>query len=608
MRQTLSARVFGLYLIVVLIGLLIIGVATGIALVRYDNINAAERVQLAARIAAAAHEYYERAMPTEITGAAPVGHIEDGAGGEIDLTILSLDRPPEIASGSDRIGRFLSEIDVEELDDSGVQRSQAGSRYVYAIVPIVQRPDESEPARVVLGLTELTGVSSISNLILALSLTLAGVLVTALALYIRGVLVWIKHPVEWIKSTARTYSEGRRDVLPVPPGPDELVTAAQSLNTMASELENRLEAISEQRNQLEAILSSMVEGVIVLDRGREILSMNTAAGQLLNVSPEESNGRTLIEYLRNAQLDELAEDADESEQPVERTVTLYRDRPLHLQVHASALRRDEDGSASGTLLVMNDITRLQHLEDLRKDFVANVSHELKTPITSIKGFVETLLDGAVEEPENARRFLGIILNHADRLHAIIEDLLSLSRLEQADQRITFYEFPLRSLVESAVDLCSPRAEAKAISVTFSHTGEDHAWGNPNLLEQALVNLIDNAIKYSSEGSSVEIHASCEEETLVITVVDHGQGIRSRDLPRIFERFYRTDKARSRELGGTGLGLAIVKHIARAHLGEVTVKSLLGEGSTFSLEIPQLRSDAELRADDSSALTEWDALE
>ena len=221
----------------------------------------------------------------------------------------------------------------------------------------------------------------------------------------------------------------------------------------------------------------------------------------------------------------------------------------YVQVHATPLRGESTSRPTGSVLVMNDITRLKHLEDLRRDFVANVSHELKTPITSIKGFVETLLDGASGDAATVERFLQIILNHTNRLHLIIEDLLSLSRLEQNDQRVALQRFPLQAIIDQTLEICGPRASEKRIELSFATTGDGHAWGIPNLIEQALVNLVDNAIKYSPEGSIVRIDIAKTDRRLVIRVIDHGQGIRAQDLPRIFERFYRTDKARSRELGG-----------------------------------------------------------
>ncbi len=603
MTRSLYSRVFWLYLLAVGIGLLLIGSATWIVLRRYDNIHASERIDTATRIAAAAYEHYGEGKPVE----SAIDYMLAATGDEIDLAIVDESAILSNRTGEGVLDLVLAAVDGEDLEETGVVRIAPGSRVIYVRRPIDRGASDGEAIRYIIGATALTRRSSVSNMVLVLALTLAGGLIAGLALFIHAVLRWIRRPIRWIEDTARSFAIGNLEVQTVPKGPAELVTVAETLNEMATELEHRLAAISDQRNQLEAILSSMVEGVIVLDRNRTIVSMNDAAGRLLNVDPAGATDRTLIEYLRNAQLDEIAESTEGVVQPIERSVTLYRDRPLHLQVHATALRDVAENETSGTLLVLNDITRLQHLEELRKDFVANVSHELKTPITSIKGFVETLLDGAADEPENSRRFLSIILNHADRLHAIIEDLLSLSRLEQKDQRITFYEFPIESVLASTIELCGPRADDKQISIQYRVDGEDHAWGNPNLIEQALVNLVDNAIKYSSDGSDVEIAVMCNDEMLRITVRDHGQGIRSRDLPRIFERFYRTDKARSRDLGGTGLGLAIVKHIARAHLGEVTVDSVLGEGSTFTVEIPQWKTDAELESGRRAGVGEWDAL-
>ncbi|MFW6313861.1 MAG: sensor histidine kinase [Spirochaetota bacterium] len=421
-------------------------------------------------------------------------------------------------------------------------------------------------------------------------LSAAALIAILIGLFLYRTLRWIVEPIRTIEAAAGRYATGELSVHLRTNGPRELRSLAEHLNRMTSELRRQIEAISEQRNQLEVILASMVEAVIVLDERRRILRMNEAAGRLLGVGFAEAQGRTLIEYLRNARLDELAERAFSSDQPNEQTITVYRERPLHLQVHATALRGDGAGRPTGSLLVMSDITRLKHLEELRKDFVANVSHELKTPITSIKGFVETLLDDDDLDTGDRVRFLNIILNHSNRLNSIIEDLLSLSRLEQGDEQVAFSRFPVRPFVSAAVDLSRQTAEEKQIPIDVQIDGEPTAWGNANLLEQALVNLLDNAIKYSPYGGRVELIAESEPDALSLRVIDHGPGIRPQDLPRIFERFYRTDAARSREHGGTGLGLAIVKHIARTHGGEVSVQSIVGQGSTFSLEIPGMASE------------------
>jgi two-component system phosphate regulon sensor histidine kinase PhoR len=243
----------------------------------------------------------------------------------------------------------------------------------------------------------------------------------------------------------------------------------------------------------------------------------------------------------------------------------------------------------GVLIVLNDVTRLTRLEKIRKDFVANVSHEIKTPITAIKGFVETLQEGHAQDPEEIERFLGIIHKHVDRLEAIVEDLLTLSRIEKEaeTQEITLEEHLVRAILVRAVQACENKAEVKKIRLELDCTEDLKGKINPLLLEQAVVNLIDNAINYSEEGKSVAVAAQETAQEILIRVQDHGSGIERKHLDRIFERFYRVDKSRSRKLGGTGLGLAIVKHIVQAHGGRVSVESRLGIGSTFILHLPKI---------------------
>jgi two-component system phosphate regulon sensor histidine kinase PhoR len=245
----------------------------------------------------------------------------------------------------------------------------------------------------------------------------------------------------------------------------------------------------------------------------------------------------------------------------------------------------------GVLVVLNDITRLRKLENIRKDFVANVSHEIRTPITAIKGFVETLRDGAMQSPEEADRFLGIIQNHVQRLESLVEDLLSLSRIEEDTEKeaIALEEKAVKDVLAGALQLCQMKAEPKQIRMVLSCKQDVVARINPSLLEQAVVNLLDNAVKYSEPGKSVWVEMDKTEKDVLIRVRDEGCGIEKQYQERLFERFYRVDKARSRKLGGTGLGLAIVKHIMEAHGGRVSVESQPGRGSTFTLHLPRISS-------------------
>ena len=253
----------------------------------------------------------------------------------------------------------------------------------------------------------------------------------------------------------------------------------------------------------------------------------------------------------------------------------------YVQLHGTLLK-NEYGDTIGALVVLNDVTRLRRLEVVRRDFVANVSHEIRTPLTSIKGFIETLLDGAIEEPDTAKRFLKIMIKQSNRLNSIIEDLL------EKRATVQFSESKIRKAIDSAINVCLPRAQNKNITLRIKGDDKIRLVMNVTLVEQAIVNLIDNAVKYSAENTCVEIDSVLEKDESVISVKDEGIGIAKEQLPRIFERFYRVDKARSRTLGGTGLGLAIVKHIAKVHNGRVTVESEVGKGSTFKFIIPSIK--------------------
>jgi len=251
--------------------------------------------------------------------------------------------------------------------------------------------------------------------------------------------------------------------------------------------------------------------------------------------------------------------------------------------------RDEGENFIGIIVVLNDVTRLRRLENMRKEFVSNVSHEIKTPLTAIKGFVETLSHGAMENPGEAKRFLNIIEKHVNRLVAIIEDLMRLSVIEQKDKskEIKLIKGNIRSVIKTAIQVCQAKAEAKSIKVDLICNEDISAGIDPPLLEQAAVNLLDNAVKYSDKDGLVQIEAIITDTEVCISFKDYGIGIPKEHLPRLFERFYRVDKARSRKLGGTGLGLAIVKHIIQTHGGYVTVESKSGKGSNFVIHLPKI---------------------
>ena len=313
--------------------------------------------------------------------------------------------------------------------------------------------------------------------------------------------------------------------------------------------------IGRQGSQQEAVLGSMIEGVLAIDARQRIVSINRAAADLLGADAAAVVRRPLQEVVRNADLRRFALLAIDCREPVEDNLLLRGIRDRTIRVRGTALR-DESGEG-GAVIVLNDVTDIHHLENVRRDFVANVSHELRTPIASIKGFVETLLDGAAEDPADNRRFLEIVAKQADRLGAIIEDLLALSRIEQKEGT---GDLPLEPVLVSDVlaaveSDCQPRAADRAISLLVTCDPELEAALNAPLLEQALINLVDNAIKYSEPSRTIWMSATLETPPLapmclLFTVRDEGCGIETEHLPRLFERFYRVDKGRSRKLGGS----------------------------------------------------------
>jgi len=399
----------------------------------------------------------------------------------------------------------------------------------------------------------------------------------------------IGQPLEQMKLGAERFSMGDFSKRIQEDGTEEVVSLARALNDMATQLDGRIQTIVHQHSQLQAVFTSMVEGVITVDIEERILDVNRSGALLLNVDPEKIRGKSILLAMRNTHLQNFVKNALACAQPMEGEFSSRMGidgKEKHFYANGVRLQ-DSQGRITGALIVINDVTNLRRLESIRRDFVANVSHELKTPITSIEGFAETLLDGALEEPEDARRFVEIIRKQASRLHAIVEDLLALSRVEQEAKReeIILQELPIAEILKAAIQTCSPRAEQEAMAISLSCAASVTARVNGALFEQAIVNLLDNAVKYSGHGSSIKVEAETREDEVLIRVCDNGVGIAAKDVARIFERFYRVDKARSAKLGGTGLGLSIVKHIVAAHHGHVAVESSLGKGSVFTIHLP-----------------------
>ena len=371
------------------------------------------------------------------------------------------------------------------------------------------------------------------------------------------------------------------------PASGALADTSAAVERMAGELRRRIAEATAEKERLQAVLSGMVEGVLVLNAAGHVVLANPRLRQLLSLWGEVAD-RPLLEVIRHAGVDDALRAAMAGEELVVREIQLPGLEERVLRVHAVGF--PQQGPRLGTVAVFHDVSEIRRLEAVRRDFVANVSHELKTPLTAIRGFAETLVSGEVPEPD-VKTYLGVILRHAERLGSLINDLLELSRIES--RKVSLRPGPLEVGRVAAAVLAGlePQLRLCSIEARLEDAGAPPALADRHAVEQVLTNLLDNAAKYTEPGGHVVVRVGAEGGFVTTEVADDGIGIPAEDLPRIFERFYRVDKARSRDLGGTGIGLAIVKHLVGAMGGEISVASELGSGTTFRFTLPRAEPGA-----------------
>jgi two-component system phosphate regulon sensor histidine kinase PhoR len=402
-----------------------------------------------------------------------------------------------------------------------------------------------------------------------------------------------------LKDFSQRVAEGDFRPLPSEHSGDELADLAAAFNETARRIDSTVHSLRDERNQSSAILRSMVEGVAVIDAHERLVFCNRAFLDILNADSESSQGRAVLEVVRNSELMSLIRRALLGEEGLQADIAMGFIQQQNFSVTAApvkALKADGPANSdeaapatlkpSGAVVVLHDVTELRRLERVRQDFVANVSHEFKTPLTAIRGFAETLLSGALNDPKNNRRFLEIIRDHSSRLDRLTDDLLKLARIEAGKLELEFFQVGLGELIEGCTETSMLKASRKQISLAIDiPAGLPLIRGDASLLREVFQNLLDNAVQYTMAGGRISVTASAGAREAVISVTDTGIGIPLADQERIFERFYRVDAARSREAGGTGLGLSIAKHIVEAHGGRLWVESEIGRGSQFSFSIP-----------------------
>jgi two-component system phosphate regulon sensor histidine kinase PhoR len=396
----------------------------------------------------------------------------------------------------------------------------------------------------------------------------------------------ITRPLEQMKTGAGGLAGGDLTLRLAAPDTEELSELALTINRMAERLDEKIKSAEDRTMELEAVLSSMGEGVIAVDLNERVLMVNRAVAAIFGHPIETMTNRNILEIARNYDLHRFIKQALDSPGSIEKSITLT-DKGSHLfNIHSNTLSNVQ-GDRMGTLIIFHDITRMNRLETMHKDFAANVSHELKTPLTAIKGFIETLqdLDGS-EALARRGEFLTIIEKNVNRMIALVDDLMALAKLErQEGDRTVFQPHDLSAVIQAAFAACRTRSESRGVAVKTDLSAPLFIPMDTLLVEQALVNLLDNALKYSDPGQTVRVQVVQDRANVLIRVMDSGPGIGQEHLSRIFERFYRVDSARTTDMGGTGLGLAIVKHIVQYHNGTIRVESPPDKGTLFEISLP-----------------------
>ncbi|WP_103107096.1 two-component system histidine kinase PnpS [Brevibacillus reuszeri] len=453
---------------------------------------------------------------------------------------------------------------------------------MYVAVPVEQGSKIVGAVRSAMSMKDIT--DTIHNMWYSL---LTGLLVTLVvgSIVVSRISFSIIRPIEEITRVARNITQRQYESRVRIKAKDEIGQLAGAINFMASSLEQQMYEISENQQRLSGVLTNMTSGVIFISEQRRIMLVNPAVEKLLGTPGHEIVGKLHIEAGKSFGLSQYIDRCLDKSEKFRQEVHIYYPQERVLDVNFAPYINFK-GEARGVVVVLHDITEIRRLEKMRSDFVANVSHELRTPITSIKGFTETLLEGAMQDEETCRNFLQIISDESERLYRMIRDILDLSKIEQKRIPLQVSRIHLQDMISSAVAIMNDQAQRKELTITLPlPQPEIYLMTDRDCLQQIILNLLTNAIAYTPEGGAITIRTEKEDQIVKIQVIDTGIGIPEKDLTRIFERFYRVDKARSRDSGGTGLGLAIVKHLVDNLHGHIRVDSIEGKGTTFTVTIP-----------------------
>jgi len=510
---------------------------------------------------------------------------------EIKTRITIIDTKGRVLSDSEKSSTLLdTNTDRPEIKEALLGKTGKSIRYsftleinmLYIAIPIVEDNQILSIVRLALPLTEVNkNIAYLRRIIL--SATIISLLIASLISLI--ISLNLTRPIKEMTEISQRISKGDFSKKLEIRSQDEIGQLSLALNQMSEDLENKIKIISEDKHKMEIILSSVIEGIAAIDKKGKFILCNYAFEKIINCSRDKALGRFHWEIIRNNQLNELLKDTIQKGQTSTQEITILF--PQEKIFSASSTPLGEKENIWGAVVVLNDITQIKRLEKMQEEFVANVSHELRTPLTSIQGFIETLKDGAIKEPEKTQHFLKIIEKQSNRLNNLVEDILKLSKIESQEIVVNLQSTNLKDLLDKVIAEFKEKIILKKIQINTNISPQFPLLKvDPEQIELALRNLLDNAIKYTPEKGEISISFLEREKDIYLEITDNGIGISQEHLPRIFERFYRVNKDRSRDLGGTGLGLAIVKHIVKVHKGSIGVDSNPGKGSKFFIILPK----------------------
>lgn len=585
MQSKLFFKVFGTYVLVVLVAFLIVGVQA----VHQINVRVTERIEntLGSQAEIIASTSSKEELKSHL--------ISLGRATGARFTLINADGTV-IADSDAPVAGMENHLNRTEIQEARVKGKGSAVRYsrtlgydqMYVAVPLRERDIITGYIRLAQPLTDIRHTMTIFSMIILRSLLLVGVISFIIALTFTSRLTSPIH--EMVR-----YTKGIREGIPggglIIPSDDEMGTLARNINYMVSELTDTIGDARTERAKLEAAFAGMNDGVLVLNADGRIEALNVKLKSFFGKRYRDIIGKTPLEAFRNVPLQDAIDRFMRTGETVFTEITLGVEELIILDVNITAINGEHTPDTK-TMIVLHDVTHLKKLEKMRVDFVASVTHEIKTPLTAILGFIETLRDGALEDRETAEKFLQIMYTHANRLNRLVDDLLTISDIELGNASFVFAKESLHDVIETVLPLVSRLADEKNIRIiTDIPASLPSIQADRDRFSQILINVIDNAIKFTPPEGTVTIGAQGDDHgNVVITVTDTGIGIPRDEIPRLGERFYRVDKTRSRDLGGTGLGLSIVKHLMRAHGGEFTIESTPGRGTTVSLCFPARLDD------------------